>query len=131
MLQPMNWENEARRIVRAELVRRGITYKGLAARLVAIGVKETERSIANKMSEDFLVRVRTPVPTGGRRKIHDGGDRSRQIDGKAEGLNGLRRLCWLNKPTSAKCFLVGPACPNASAWRLPSVGIQVSTHTHD
>ena len=50
MLQPMNWENEARRIVRAELVRRGITYKGLAARLVAIGVKETERSIANKMS---------------------------------------------------------------------------------
>ena len=50
MLQPMNWENEARRIVRAELVRRGITYKGLAARLVAIGVNETERSIANKMS---------------------------------------------------------------------------------
>jgi len=28
VLQPMNWENEARRIVRAELVRRGITYKG-------------------------------------------------------------------------------------------------------
>jgi hypothetical protein len=50
MLEPMNWENEARRIVRAELVRRGITYKGLAARLVAIGVNETERSIANKMS---------------------------------------------------------------------------------
>ena len=46
----MNLENEARRIVRAELVRRGIAYKGLAARLVAIGVKETERSIANKMS---------------------------------------------------------------------------------
>ncbi|MDP9009991.1 MAG: DUF6471 domain-containing protein [Pseudomonadota bacterium] len=53
----MNWENEARRIVRAELVRRGITYKGLAARLVAIGVKETERSIANKMSRGTFTFV--------------------------------------------------------------------------
>ena len=57
MLQPMNWENEARRIVRAELVRRGITYKGLAARLVAIGVKETQRSIANKMSRGTFTFV--------------------------------------------------------------------------
>ena len=57
MLRPMNWENEARRIVRAELVRRGITYKGLAARLVAIGVKETEGSIANKMSRGTFTFV--------------------------------------------------------------------------
>lgn len=46
----MNWENEARRIVRAELVRRGLTYRVLANRLKEIGVGETERSIANKMS---------------------------------------------------------------------------------
>lgn len=46
----MNWENEARRIVRAELVRRGVTYQGLARLLQSIGVRETERSIANKMS---------------------------------------------------------------------------------
>lgn len=46
----MNWENEARRIVKAELVRRGVTYERLAGRLKAIGVQETERSIANKMS---------------------------------------------------------------------------------
>jgi hypothetical protein len=57
MLQPMNMENEARRIVRAELVRRGITYKGLAARLVAMGVKQTERSIANKMSRGTFTFV--------------------------------------------------------------------------
>ena len=50
-------ENEARRIVRAELVRRGITYKGLAARLVAMGVKQTERSIANKMSRGTFTFV--------------------------------------------------------------------------
>ena len=46
----MNWENEARRILRAELVRRGITYQRLAGRLQALGLKETERSVANKMS---------------------------------------------------------------------------------
>jgi hypothetical protein len=46
----MNWENEARRIVRAELVRRGLTYAMLARRLQELGVKETERSVANKMS---------------------------------------------------------------------------------
>jgi Domain of unknown function (DUF6471) len=46
----MNWENEARRILRAELVRRGVTYQQLGRRLQAVGIKETERSIANKMS---------------------------------------------------------------------------------
>lgn len=46
----MNWENEARRIVRSELVRRGLTYAMLAKQLQELGVKETERSIANKMS---------------------------------------------------------------------------------
>lgn len=46
----MNWENEAKGIVRAELERRRLTYQRLAVRLQAIGIKETERSIANKMS---------------------------------------------------------------------------------
>lgn len=46
----MTWENEARRIVRAELVRRGLTYQRLAERMQKLGIAETERSIANKMS---------------------------------------------------------------------------------
>jgi len=46
----VNWENEARRILKAEIVRRGLTYAVLAKRLQAIGVHETERSLANKMS---------------------------------------------------------------------------------
>jgi uncharacterized protein DUF6471 len=46
----MNWENQARGIVRAELVRRQQTYKSLAKRLQHVGFKETERSVANKMS---------------------------------------------------------------------------------
>lgn len=46
----MNWENEARRILRAELVRRGLTYAMLAKRLQGLGIAETERAIANKLS---------------------------------------------------------------------------------
>ncbi len=46
----MNWENEARRIVRVELVSRSLTYAKLATRLKKAGIEETERSIANKMS---------------------------------------------------------------------------------
>lgn len=46
----MDWENEARRIVKAELARRGMTYERLAKRLKTIGINQTERSIANKMS---------------------------------------------------------------------------------
>lgn len=46
----MSWENETRRILRAELVRRDVTYGRLATRLGAIGISETERSIANKLS---------------------------------------------------------------------------------
>lgn len=48
--QRIIWENEARRILKAELVRRGVTYQELARLLQSRGVAETERSIANKMS---------------------------------------------------------------------------------
>lgn len=46
----MHWENEARLLLKAEIVRRGITYERLAKRLQSIGVAETTRAIANKMS---------------------------------------------------------------------------------
>ena len=46
----MNWENEARLLLKAEIARRGVTYERLAKRLQAFGVQETVRSIANKMS---------------------------------------------------------------------------------
>ena len=53
----VNWENEARRILKAEIVRRGLTYAVLAKRLQAIGVHETERSLANKMSRGTFTFV--------------------------------------------------------------------------
>jgi len=46
----VDWYQEARRILRAELARRDVGYKQLAIMLQGIGVSETERSIANKLS---------------------------------------------------------------------------------
>ena len=37
-------------MIRAEVVRRGITYRQLAVLLGRVGVSETERSIASKLS---------------------------------------------------------------------------------
>ena len=45
-----DWYLEAKRVLRAELVRKDIGYKQLVTLLEGIGVTETERSIANKMS---------------------------------------------------------------------------------
>lgn len=44
------YEVRAKNILKAELKRRGITYAQLAERLRAVGAKENERNIANKIS---------------------------------------------------------------------------------
>lgn len=46
----MDWNKEARKVLKAELARRGVGYKVLAAKLEEMGIRETERSIANKLS---------------------------------------------------------------------------------
>lgn len=45
-----HWEELAKSVLKGELKRRGITYKGLAERLATIGVQETDRNLANKIS---------------------------------------------------------------------------------
>lgn len=45
-----DWPGEASRLLRAKLVESGVTYAELALRLQALGVAESERSIANKLS---------------------------------------------------------------------------------
>ncbi|HRD95744.1 MAG TPA: DUF6471 domain-containing protein [Rubrivivax sp.] len=45
-----DWTTESKRLLRSELVRRGYTYHQLAEALAGIGLPETERSVANKMS---------------------------------------------------------------------------------
>lgn len=49
-LEDTDWSSEAKRVVRSLLAREGVTYAVLATRLQAIGVNETEYSIANKMA---------------------------------------------------------------------------------
>ncbi|MDB5763952.1 MAG: hypothetical protein JWQ21_2947 [Herminiimonas sp.] len=46
----MDWNKEARRILRFEMRIREISYKELIRRLADIDVTETERSVASKVS---------------------------------------------------------------------------------
>jgi hypothetical protein len=45
----VEWETRAKNLLRAELRRRGITYKALAERLREVGLQETDRNISNKI----------------------------------------------------------------------------------
>lgn len=45
-----DWESLARNMLRAELMRRGLSYARLVEALAVIGVEETEASIKNKVS---------------------------------------------------------------------------------
>lgn len=44
------YEEKAKNLLKGELKRRSVTYAQLAEKLDAIGVKETERNLANKIS---------------------------------------------------------------------------------
>lgn len=45
-----SWEERAKRFLKAELARADVSYKELAERLSKHGLKETEASVANKIS---------------------------------------------------------------------------------
>jgi 3-mercaptopyruvate sulfurtransferase SseA len=44
------WQDRVKGLLKSELKRRNVSYKQLAERLEAIGIHETERNIANKIS---------------------------------------------------------------------------------
>jgi len=44
------YEERAKNLLKGELKRRGVGYRELAEKLTAMGVAETERNIANKIS---------------------------------------------------------------------------------
>lgn len=46
----INWNNKVKRILKSELIKRGITNQDLALRLSEIGVFETKASIDSKIS---------------------------------------------------------------------------------
>lgn len=45
-----DWVEEAKAVLKAELKRRNVSYRDLAEKLTAMGIPETDRNIANKIS---------------------------------------------------------------------------------
>jgi Domain of unknown function (DUF6471) len=57
-----DWAEQAKRIVRAAMVRRGVTYEMLAERLATLGVHDTPVNMRNKIargkfSAAFMLQV--------------------------------------------------------------------------
>ena len=52
-----DWETLARNMLRAELMRRGLSYAKLVEALAAIGVDETEAAIKNKVARGRFTMV--------------------------------------------------------------------------
>ena len=50
MGKEMDWTEQAKSLLKAELKRRNVSYRELAEKLGALGIHETERNIANKIS---------------------------------------------------------------------------------
>ncbi|CAN5499075.1 hypothetical protein BH10PSE7_BH10PSE7_44710 [soil metagenome] len=51
------WEERAKGLLKAELKRRNVTYKGLVERLADIGVTDAEPNIRNKMARGKFTAV--------------------------------------------------------------------------
>ncbi len=51
------WEEVAKNILRAEMMRRGVSYAGLADRLATFGVTDNELNLRNKVSRGRFTAV--------------------------------------------------------------------------
>jgi hypothetical protein len=49
-MEGFNWNEHIKRLLKSELVRRGISHEELATRLRAIGLEETKSSVDSKIS---------------------------------------------------------------------------------
>lgn len=66
MKSESEWAEEVKRLLRAEMARRGITYEELAEKLAAIGVRDTAVNLRNKLARGrfsavFLVQCLTAI----------------------------------------------------------------------
>ena len=57
MVKDKEWEDRVKRMLKAELTRRGITYAQLVGKLADIGVHDTEPNIRNKISRGKFTAV--------------------------------------------------------------------------
>lgn len=53
----MDWEARAKGLLKAELAKRDLTYADLAKKLAAIGIKDNDRNIANKIARGSFTAV--------------------------------------------------------------------------
>jgi hypothetical protein len=56
-MKTKDWQALVKGILKAELKRRNLSYADLAERLAAIGVKDNERNIANKIARGSFTAV--------------------------------------------------------------------------
>lgn len=61
-----DWADDVKRLLRAEMTRRGVTYDQLAEKLAAIGVDDTAVNLRNKVARGrftavFLVKCLTAI----------------------------------------------------------------------
>lgn len=78
------WAEDVKRLLRAEMTRRGVTYDELAERLATIGVKDTAVNLRNKVARGrfsavFLVQCLAAIEVTLLR-ISEGADRQRDSD---------------------------------------------------
>ncbi|MDB2415185.1 DUF6471 domain-containing protein [Rickettsiales bacterium] len=52
-----DWQDKVKGILKSELKRRNLSYKELADKLESIGVKDSERNIANKLARGSFTAV--------------------------------------------------------------------------
>lgn len=52
-----DWETQVKALLKAELVRRGVTYAQLVGKLADIGVMDSEPNIRNKLSRGKFTAV--------------------------------------------------------------------------
>ena len=53
----IDWQGRVKGLLKAELKRRNLSYKDLAERLGALGIRETESNIKNKISRGGFTAV--------------------------------------------------------------------------
>jgi 3-mercaptopyruvate sulfurtransferase SseA len=52
-----DWQAQVKGILKAELKRRNVSYADLAEKLAKLGIKETDRNIANKIARGSFTAV--------------------------------------------------------------------------
>lgn len=51
------WQDRTKNLLKAELKRKGVSYKDLAEKLTALGFPDSERNISNKLSRGSFTAV--------------------------------------------------------------------------